>query len=143
MSLFFFQSCGMNKVIIISGCCWSYIVPFQSCLATIFFPSSGAAHHENHQSSSPVSSARLILLLPPASRTSIVFQRFWKDAYFDAVKSLQTSCKEEGGGGGVSLGEASLRWLATRSQLTDGDAIIIGASNLGESKKAFHNPRFP
>ena len=142
MSLLFFQSCGMNKVIIISGCCWSYIVPFQSCLATIFFPSSGAAHHQNHQSSSPVSSARLILLLPPASHTSIVFQRFWKDAYFDAVKSLQTSCKEEGGGG-VSLGEASLRWLATRSQLTDGDAIIIGASNLGESKKAFHNPRFP
>jgi hypothetical protein len=33
----------------------------------------------------------------------------------------------------VSLGEASLRWLATRSQLADGDAIIIGASNLGES----------
>lgn len=69
---------------------------------------------------------------PEAGRfkdNAMYISRFWKDAYFDAVKSLQTSCKEEGGGG-VSLGEASLRWLATRSQLTDGDAIIIGASNL-------------
>eukprot|EP00281_Chroomonas_sp_CCMP1168_P003252 CAMPEP_0206259616 /NCGR_PEP_ID=MMETSP0047_2-20121206/26588_1 /ASSEMBLY_ACC=CAM_ASM_000192 /TAXON_ID=195065 /ORGANISM="Chroomonas mesostigmatica_cf, Strain CCMP1168" /LENGTH=325 /DNA_ID=CAMNT_0053686519 /DNA_START=169 /DNA_END=1146 /DNA_ORIENTATION=+ len=68
---------------------------------------------------------------PPPGRfkeNKMYLDRFWKDAYFDAIKALNEECKSEG----VTMTDASLRWLKNHSQLSGarGDGIIIGASSM-------------
>lgn len=46
----------------------------------------------------------------------------------DAIKQLKKVCDEEG----VSLQEASLRWLVWQSKLGEGDAVILGATKEGQ-----------
>lgn len=54
--------------------------------------------------------------------------RYWKKSFFDAVDLLKGACAD----GGLSLVEASFRWLSHHSMLDEkrGDAVIIGASKL-------------
>lgn len=56
----------------------------------------------------------------------------------DAIRALKSLCDEEG----VSLQEASLRWLVWHSKLGEGDAVILGAkkeaqleSNVKDARK--------
>ena len=65
--------------------------------------------------------------------------RFWNDAYFDAVEGIRAACDVAG----VPMAEAALRWLYRHSQLdaAKGDGVIVGASstaqlraNLGAAK---------
>ena len=53
--------------------------------------------------------------------------RYWNDAYFDALELIQSAAQKHR----LSLGEVALRWLRHHSALeaTSGDAIIIGVSN--------------
>ena len=55
-------------------------------------------------------------------------KRYWKQSYFDAVSLLKEASEKEG----ISIIEATYRWLAFHSMLNEkrGDAIIIGASKL-------------
>lgn len=46
----------------------------------------------------------------------------------DAVRALKSVCDEEG----VTLSEASLRWLVWHSKLGEGDAVILGATKEGQ-----------
>lgn len=54
--------------------------------------------------------------------------RYWKKSFFDAIEVI----KEMAGRHDISLFEATYRWLAYHSMLSEkrGDAIIIGASKL-------------
>jgi len=54
-------------------------------------------------------------------------QRYWNDAYFDALDILRPVVRKHG----ISEAEAALRWVTNHSQLKRefGDAIIIGASS--------------
>lgn len=55
-------------------------------------------------------------------------KRYWKDSYFDAIAGIKAACGAEG----ISVVEASYRWLAFHSMLKPqrGDGILIGASKL-------------
>lgn len=55
-------------------------------------------------------------------------KRYWKKSFFDAVGLIRAECETEG----ISLIEATYRWLAFHSMLDGGrgDAILIGASKL-------------
>ncbi len=55
-------------------------------------------------------------------------KRYWKKSYFDAVAALKDAAEKQG----MTLAEATLRWLAFHSMLDGdrGDAIILGASKL-------------
>ena len=59
--------------------------------------------------------------------------RYWKKSYFDAVALL----KEAAGQEGISVIEASYRWLLHHSMLkgSRGDGVIIGASKLSHLKQ--------
>lgn len=54
--------------------------------------------------------------------------RYWKKSYFEAISLLKETAENHG----ISLIEATYRWLAFHSMLNGerGDAIIIGASKL-------------
>lgn len=54
--------------------------------------------------------------------------RYWNDAYFDALELIQAAGQKHG----LSIGEIALRWLKHHSALKEnlGDAIIIGASSV-------------
>ena len=54
--------------------------------------------------------------------------RYWKKSYFDAIAIIKNACDKNG----ISIIEATYRWLANHSMLKKqrGDAIIIGASKL-------------
>ena len=56
--------------------------------------------------------------------------RYWKPSYFAAVKELRASCEKYG----ISVAEASYRWLAWHSFLDSsrGDAIIVGVSSVAQ-----------
>lgn len=56
--------------------------------------------------------------------------RYWKDSYFQAICSIASACDAEG----IPMAEASLRWLANHSMLSEsrGDAVIVGASRLSQ-----------
>lgn len=54
--------------------------------------------------------------------------RYNRQKMHDAVRALKKVCDEEG----VSLQEASLRWLIWHSKLGEGDAVILGASKQGQ-----------
>lgn len=55
----------------------------------------------------------------------------------DAVRALKKVCDEEG----VSLQEASLRWLIFHSQLGEGDAVILGATKQGQLESNLKDAR--
>lgn len=54
--------------------------------------------------------------------------RYWKESYFAALDQISEACEAEG----ITMTEASLRWIMQHSQLNgdEGDAVIIGASKL-------------
>lgn len=54
--------------------------------------------------------------------------RYWKKSFFEASDLLKEVCKCEG----ISIIEATYRWLMYHSALSRGDAIIIGASSLSQ-----------
>lgn len=55
-------------------------------------------------------------------------QRYWNDAYFDALETITLAAKKYA----LTVAEVALRWLKhhSRLQASLGDAIIIGASNI-------------
>lgn len=54
--------------------------------------------------------------------------RYWKKSYFEAVEVIKTATEKHG----ISIIEATYRWLACHSMLNEnrGDAILIGASKM-------------
>ncbi|MDE6208133.1 MAG: aldo/keto reductase [Lachnospiraceae bacterium] len=54
--------------------------------------------------------------------------RYWKESFFDAMDLIKKSCEEYN----IEMYSAAYRWLAYHSRLSssDGDGIIIGASNI-------------
>lgn len=56
--------------------------------------------------------------------------RYWKESFFDAVGVIGEACA----GHDIPMAEATFRWLAYHSELSEarGDAIIIGASKLSQ-----------
>lgn len=54
--------------------------------------------------------------------------RYWKKTYFNAIEYIKISCDKEG----IPIAEAAYRWLAFHSKLNNNDAIILGASKLGQ-----------
>ena len=59
--------------------------------------------------------------------------RYWKKSYFDAVNVIKEAAEKHG----ISVIEATYRWLAFHSMLNGerGDAILIGASKLSHLKQ--------
>ncbi|KAJ5187901.1 hypothetical protein N7449_010895 [Penicillium cf. viridicatum] len=59
---------------------------------------------------------------------SVHHDRYWNDAYFNALDTICATAAKHS----LTVAEVSLRWLKHHSQLqvTLGDAIIIGASNM-------------
>lgn len=55
----------------------------------------------------------------------------------DAVRALKKVCDEEK----VSLQEASLRWLIFHSKLGEGDAVILGATKVGQLESNVRDAR--
>lgn len=57
--------------------------------------------------------------------------RFWNEAYFNAVDAVAAACAESGETG-LTPASAALRWLYSHSQLdgAKGDAVILGASSV-------------
>lgn len=53
-------------------------------------------------------------------------ERYWKPSYFEAIDELKKKCKKYG----ITIVEATMRWLANSSILNEdrGDGIIIGVS---------------
>ncbi len=71
-------------------------------------------------------------------------KRYWKDSYFEAANAIRAACAPYG----ISIVEASYRWLANHSMLKEsrGDAILIGASRvsqLGENMAAARKGPLP
>jgi aflatoxin B1 aldehyde reductase len=54
--------------------------------------------------------------------------RYWNDAYFQALASIEVVAQKHN----LTLGEVALRWISHHSLLKReyGDAVIIGASSL-------------
>ena len=59
--------------------------------------------------------------------------RYWKKSYFDAVNLIKEASEKNG----ITIVEATYRWLAYHSMLSGerGDAVIIGASKLHHLKQ--------
>jgi aflatoxin B1 aldehyde reductase len=59
--------------------------------------------------------------------------RYWKEAYFEALRVIMTMCDKEG----ISMTSAALRWMMHHSMLdsASGDGLIIGASQLSQLKE--------
>ncbi|KAJ8098826.1 NADP-dependent oxidoreductase domain-containing protein [Lipomyces tetrasporus] len=53
-------------------------------------------------------------------------ERYFKESFFDAVERIE----KVGAKYGISNNSIALRWLMHHSELSDGDAIIIGASKI-------------
>lgn len=60
-------------------------------------------------------------------------QRYWNDAYFDALDLLRPAAKKHG----LTEAECALKWMTHHSLLKRelGDGIIIGASSVGHMKE--------
>ncbi|KAJ1485568.1 NADP-dependent oxidoreductase domain-containing protein, partial [Baffinella frigidus] len=54
--------------------------------------------------------------------------RFWKPAFFAAADKVKAACEAEK----VDMVAATFRWMTLHSQLTEKDAVILGASSLGQ-----------
>lgn len=63
--------------------------------------------------------------------------RYGTQQMHDAVRALKKVCDEEG----VSLQEASLRWLIYHSKLSEGDAVILGATKQGQLESNVRDAR--
>lgn len=59
--------------------------------------------------------------------------RFWNEAYFEAVEVIRKAAEEEG----ITPTEASLRWMYYNSKLSGkkDDAVIIGASSIAQCRE--------
>ncbi|KAI3393060.1 hypothetical protein diail_4768 [Diaporthe ilicicola] len=64
-------------------------------------------------------------------------ERYDTKRMHDAIRALKKVCDEEG----VSLQEASLRWLVWHSKLVEGDAVILGASKEAQLKSNVEDAR--
>ncbi|KAK9368967.1 NADP-dependent oxidoreductase domain-containing protein [Lipomyces kononenkoae] len=58
-------------------------------------------------------------------------ERYFKESFFDAVESIE----KVGAKYGISNNSIALRWLKHHSELSDGDGIILGASNIQQVKE--------
>ena len=58
--------------------------------------------------------------------------RYWRREYFDALRAVRAAC--DGAGGGLSLAESAIRWLAHHSALRggEGDGIVVGGSSVSQ-----------
>jgi aflatoxin B1 aldehyde reductase len=54
--------------------------------------------------------------------------RFYTDANFDALDIIQNACAEEG----ITLLDATFKWLMRHSALTENDGILLGASSISQ-----------
>ncbi len=65
---------------------------------------------------------------PKIMQGSLHRNRYWNDAYFDALDAIHDAAQKHG----FSDGEVALRWLKHHSQMKKelGDAIIVGASSV-------------
>ena len=54
--------------------------------------------------------------------------RYWKKSFFDGAALIKEVCAKEG----ISIIEASYRWMAYHSALQKDDAIIVGASKVAQ-----------
>ena len=54
--------------------------------------------------------------------------RYWKKSFFDGAALIKKACEREG----ISIIEASYRWMAYHSALQKDDAIIVGASKVAQ-----------
>lgn len=54
--------------------------------------------------------------------------RYWKKSFFDGAELIKSVCEKEG----ISIIEASYRWMAYHSALQKNDAIIVGASRVAQ-----------
>lgn len=52
--------------------------------------------------------------------------RFYTNENFDAVESIQAACDEDG----ISIVEATFKWLLRHSALTESDGVLLGASSI-------------
>eukprot|EP00026_Physarum_polycephalum_P013163 Phypoly_transcript_13538.p1 GENE.Phypoly_transcript_13538~~Phypoly_transcript_13538.p1 ORF type:complete len:334 (+),score=39.96 Phypoly_transcript_13538:69-1004(+) len=66
-----------------------------------------------------------------ASYQNRYINRYWKPDIFEALEDLKKACAAHG----ISMTEASLRWVRHHSKLIPGDAIIIGASKMEHLKE--------
>jgi aflatoxin B1 aldehyde reductase len=64
-------------------------------------------------------------------------ERFWKEAYFDAIKVVHEASEQAG----LSMIQVALRWLMQHSFLkgSNGDGVIIAASNLKQWEYNLNN----
>lgn len=73
------------------------------------------------------------------SRLQSYRSRYWKKSFFDAVEILTKECRKVD----IEPAEAAFRWLAYHSSLSesDGDAIIVGASNIKQLEQNINATR--
>ena len=66
--------------------------------------------------------------------------RFWREAYFDAIDTIAAAC--EAAGGGLTPTSAALRWLYSHSALdgVEGVGVILGASSVAPSTRTSRRP---
>jgi len=57
--------------------------------------------------------------------------RFYTDSNFEAIQLINTACTEEG----ISMVEATFRWLLCHSSLSKQDGILLGASSLDQLRE--------
>ena len=62
---------------------------------------------------------------------------YCKDVFFSALQTFQDHCKKLN----IKPSEACYSWLLYHSQLKEGDAIILGASNLEQILENLHNSK--
>lgn len=63
--------------------------------------------------------------------------RYNRQTMHDAIRALKKVCDEEG----VSLQEASLRWLVWHSKLGEADAVILGATKVHQLESNVRDAR--
>jgi aryl-alcohol dehydrogenase-like predicted oxidoreductase len=62
---------------------------------------------------------------------------YCKEALFSALETFQNRCKKLN----IKPSEACFSWLLNHSQLKEGDAIILGASNMEQLQEGLHDSR--
>jgi aryl-alcohol dehydrogenase-like predicted oxidoreductase len=62
---------------------------------------------------------------------------YCKETLFSALEKFQNGCKKHN----IKPSEACFSWLLNHSQLKEGDAIILGASNMEQLREGLHDSR--
>jgi len=62
---------------------------------------------------------------------------YCKETLFSAIEAFQNGCKKHN----IKPSEACFSWLLNHSQLKEGDAIILGASNMEQLREGLHDSR--